>query len=534
MDNPKIIVNLINSRQLEAEQSITNQMLASMAANLKDYLSSEFFLLNIDNDLPQKYSANQRIYPHSYKVINMYLLTSEANLKEIETVEKILFNDDINIVFIKTNTPSLAGKTHENFNEYIKRKAVLENFILRHYSSSGSHTSAIFESYSSFNDYIKLVSDKLVDIVRETLRELSDFDSELKGSLDITSISMPPMMIYSCAPPPQSSPPSKSQPSVGGIGGAVGGFIGALVGGASIGAFIGGAAWPFKGSSKPSGTKKRTEEIPYNITDDVAFTVSYPSALKPGSVYDLDTYVHLSDQKDKIMDLIRDRQNNTDFSVKSKSGVELARGVKLVVKLSAPDFIVEFAEDVIIWNGSYGSASFLVQAPNDVSPGNHSCILSFLVDEVLVSRICLILNVVSHNENIVVTKATSSRRPIESAFISYASEDREAVFARLQGIAKVLPEMDFFIDVVSLHSGENWRDRLIEEINKRDIFYLFWSKAAKNSPWVDMEWHTALNLRGIDYISPLPLVSPNEVPPPKELGDRIHFNDWMLAYIKSS
>ena len=37
---------------------------------------------------------------------------------------------------------------------------------------------------------------------------------------------------------------------------------------------------------------------------------------------------------------------------------------------------------------------------------------------------------------------------------------------------------------------------------------------------------------GLDFIDPVPLVSPLKVPPPPELVDK-HFNDWELAFIQN-
>jgi hypothetical protein len=64
------------------------------------------------------------------------------------------------------------------------------------------------------------------------------------------------------------------------------------------------------------------------------------------------------------------------------------------------------------------------------------------------------------------------------------------------------------------------------------IFYLFWSKNASKSEWVEREWKCALNHGGIDFIDPVPLVSPDEAPPPSELAE-LHFNDWVLAFIRN-
>jgi hypothetical protein len=86
------------------------------------------------------------------------------------------------------------------------------------------------------------------------------------------------------------------------------------------------------------------------------------------------------------------------------------------------------------------------------------------------------------------------------------------------------------MDVKSLRSGENYEARLLEEIASRDVFFLFWSKAARASQWVEKEWRFALWKRGADFIDPIPLVTPNEVPPPRELAETLHFGDWTLAY----
>jgi hypothetical protein len=44
------------------------------------------------------------------------------------------------------------------------------------------------------------------------------------------------------------------------------------------------------------------------------------------------------------------------------------------------------------------------------------------------------------------------------------------------------------------------------------------------------ELRAALAERGIDFIDPIPLTSPCEIPPPHELVDQLHFDDWMNAY----
>jgi hypothetical protein len=115
------------------------------------------------------------------------------------------------------------------------------------------------------------------------------------------------------------------------------------------------------------------------------------------------------------------------------------------------------------------------------------------------------------------------------AFASYASQDRNDVLTSIQGMQKAAPGLDVFFDEANLRSGADWEQELKRVIPECDIFYLFWSAAAKESRWVDMEWRWALERRGIEFIDPVPLISPEEVPPPGELGGK-HFKDWVLAY----
>jgi len=63
--------------------------------------------------------------------------------------------------------------------------------------------------------------------------------------------------------------------------------------------------------------------------------------------------------------------------------------------------------------------------------------------------------------------------------------------------------------------AETWK-----EIAEDDVFYLFWSAAAKASPWVEKEWRCALERRGENFIDPVPLVSPDIVRPPEELAGK--------------
>jgi hypothetical protein len=92
-------------------------------------------------------------------------------------------------------------------------------------------------------------------------------------------------------------------------------------------------------------------------------------------------------------------------------------------------------------------------------------------------------------------------------------------------------EIDVFVDIANLRGGDRWQEVLMREIAARDVFYLFWSREAARSEWVEKEWREALDRRGLDFICPIPLEDPRFATPPRELRE-LHFNDWCLAIIR--
>ena len=167
-----------------------------------------------------------------------------------------------------------------------------------------------------------------------------------------------------------------------------------------------------------------------------------------------------------------------------------------------------------------------IQTEPDARRGSHVGSVDFLSGGLCIARLHFELEIA--NQSADHRDLTTRLRLFSSAFASYATEDREQVVGRIQGILKIAPQLDIFLDVVSLRSGERWEDRIEQEIAQREVFYLFWSRAATQSKSVEWEWRTALRTKGLDHIDPVPLDSPRDAPPPQELSG-LHFNDWTLS-----
>jgi TIR domain len=121
-----------------------------------------------------------------------------------------------------------------------------------------------------------------------------------------------------------------------------------------------------------------------------------------------------------------------------------------------------------------------------------------------------------------------------SAFASYSTSDRQEVMSRVRSL-QIFTGIDVFLDCLSLQPGDEWKTKLEREIRDRDVFWLFWSRNAQKSKWVDWEWRTALNLKTISKIQPHPLEPMEIAPPPQELSD-LQFGtlyEWYIAELKS-
>jgi hypothetical protein len=274
----------------------------------------------------------------------------------------------------------------------------------------------------------------------------------------------------------------------------------------------------------------RSAVVPTARIDKVHFSVATPPCALPGCTFIVDVWAHLERQRAEVERRVQQARHQTDPTpiIRPKGPFKIERGTTLFVRLRFPDLHVDPPEDVILWEGEIGNASFEVAIPSETTEGVKTGFVTVHWEGGFqIARVPL--------QIIVAAKATPSApttQPlyhIRKAFASYANPDRDEVLRAIQGMQKILPDLDVFLDVVKLRSGEDWEKKLWQVIPESDVFYLFWSAAAKASPWVEKEWRCAFKSRGYEFIDPVPLVSPEEVRPPDELS-KMHFNDWSLAY----
>lgn len=259
--------------------------------------------------------------------------------------------------------------------------------------------------------------------------------------------------------------------------------------------------------------------------DDVQFRATAPKKLEPGEYFPVKIMMYREDDHERA-----DRESKmvADETKSDSSSVFQAEvGQEFRIVLQSSDISLDGESQTLVWNGKFAAATFEPFLPGDYSGKQVRLRGRVYSGDAVLTDLKLILQVNAPAEQVAVCEKVK----LTTAFLSYASADRERVVARIQGIQAARPDMDLFFDVESLRCGEIWEARLYREIASRDLFYLFWSRNAAASRWVAKELEYAVSKKTLDFIEPIPLESPETCPPPRSLNVK-HFNDWTLRYIK--
>jgi hypothetical protein len=217
-----------------------------------------------------------------------------------------------------------------------------------------------------------------------------------------------------------------------------------------------------------------------------------------------------------------------------RAGLPVARGVVVGITLHIDGLQVSEPTQVLPWTGEPANLSFIVHAPAGARIGEHVARAQLTVGGADLGYMHFMVAVAPEDRgrdlDIRPREAGGKTQRLHSAFASYATEDRAEMLARVQGMKSVVPDIDIFIDALSLRGGENWQDRIAEELSARDVLLLFWSAHAASSQWVRFEWQHILERRGLQAIRPVALADPRDAAPPTELAS-LHFGDSYLGCI---
>jgi TIR domain len=257
--------------------------------------------------------------------------------------------------------------------------------------------------------------------------------------------------------------------------------------------------------------------------DIIEFGVSHPVSVTIGVAFIVDALIYCQNDRERVAELAAElRVENDRFGF--AGATEVVRGTKLNVTLELP-WPTEPKIQSVYWSGLAANISFRV-SPTNLPHAPIYGVWKIAVDGLTVGQVFFRLE--ANPSGVADERRFSAARAIKTAFASYTSKDRRRILARVQGIEKL--GVNVFMDTHGLRSNEQYKKRIFEAIDSSDILYLFWSRHAQHSNWVEQEWRYGFRQKGLGFIDPVPLVDPRKAPPPAELAEHKHFNDWTLIY----
>lgn len=227
----------------------------------------------------------------------------------------------------------------------------------------------------------------------------------------------------------------------------------------------------------------------------------------------------------------------TSRGVKTLSS-RITRGTELTFHLTLSRLTVAEPVQSLVWMGDTESVQFIVDLPADARLGNLAGKVTISQNSVPIGQISFLLRVVPAGTPVPesMAEASGEAHAYRYTFISYASEDRDKVLARVQMLDQM--GIEYFQDVLSLDPGQRWEKELYRNIDRCDLFLLFWSTAARKSEWVLREVDYAIDRKGgyddaPPEIKPVIIEGPPLVTPPERLK-HLHFNDRLIYLMSRS
>ena len=242
--------------------------------------------------------------------------------------------------------------------------------------------------------------------------------------------------------------------------------------------------------------------------EEVRLGAAAPTAVRPGSEFTAFFTAYVPDQEEEVRRLLAKSSPRGETHL-GLASCRWLQGTRVVARLRGRGLTIDPPEQSFVWRGGRNLVPFDVEVPEDAE--EETVVLKFdvLIEETVVARLRLDLEIGA-------TAKTEMRRtpavtPARTAFASYSSRDRSRVLDRVDALNRHAG-LEFFLDCIDLHQGEEWKPALAEAIHRQELFMLFWSQHSAASPWVGWELETAKQAKCRDFIQ-IQALQP-DLPPP--------------------
>jgi hypothetical protein len=285
-------------------------------------------------------------------------------------------------------------------------------------------------------------------------------------------------------------------------------------------------------AAAPLSAKPPRDPRPMDVVDISAFA---PNEAHAGDSVLVQVYLHKLRQLAAVKETAIRKNPDAAWRETATLATEVARGERLGIELTCEGLQIREPVQPLDWTGKPAVASFTVTLPSAAAGRNHVLAVRVLVGDIPIGRLSFTLRVAAPAQPVDPTPAIQglTAKRYRYAFISYSSTDRIEVLKNARLLRAL--NIDFFQDLLSLEAGQKFEPRLFAEIDKCDLFLLFWSKKAAESDWVIRETEHALDrqtddLTAVPDIKPIILEGP-PVPRPPESLEHLHFNDFITHVI---
>src|SRR6185295_1629307 len=285
----------------------------------------------------------------------------------------------------------------------------------------------------------------------------------------------------------------------------------------------------------PPAKESRSREGPL-ITKEVHIGAAVPGTVRPGEDFAARFAAYTKRYKEEVSRIVTQEAPSAQPRLDLET-CRWRRGAKVTVRLDAHNVEVSNPVQTFKWNGAWCVLRFDAKAAADTDANTLILRFDVAVEGLPILAIRPEIAVSRKQEETEVTPRVTviERASPKSAFASYAMKDRRDVLGRVRSL-QIFTGIDVFLDCLSARPGDEWKAKLKAEIAQRDIFWLFWSRNAIASEWVDWEWKEALKEKTISGIQPHPLEPAELAPPPPELSS-LQFGamyEWYVSQLRES
>jgi hypothetical protein len=246
-------------------------------------------------------------------------------------------------------------------------------------------------------------------------------------------------------------------------------------------------------------------------------------------------YTHLADDSAEAARMAAEADPDAHRLGFRSLDISVARGDRLSFSLAIPRLEIAEPTQSIVWDGRINPVQFEATVPDGCSAGVLIGTVTIAKQSVPIGHIKFKLQIEkgAPAQDYALEPIGDDARRYELAFISYASQDRNKVLARVQMLTAL--GIGYFQDVLDLEPGDRWERRLFRHIDECDLFLLFWSLAASSSEWVLKEARYALRRKGDDdlappAIHPVIIEGPPVAKPPADLA-HLYFGDRVTYFM---